>query len=75
MGLGVVDPLSSSGGVLLMVIKIAHQTTTSLSHNPPALLTRQLGMTTVVFLRILNWRHAMNSRGILELNAFVRVTG
>ena len=61
------------GGVLLMVIKIAHQTTTSLSHYPPALLPRQLGMTTIVFLRVLNWRHAMHSRGILELNAFVGV--
>lgn len=58
-----------------MIIKIAYQTTTSLSHNPPALLARQLGMTTVVFLRVLDWRHAMNSRSILELNAFVRVTG
>ena len=61
------------GGVLLMVIKIAHQTTTSLSHYPPALLPRQLGMTTIVFLRVLDWRHTMDSRGILELDAFVRV--
>jgi hypothetical protein len=47
----------------------------SFTHRPAPLLARQLVVRTVVFIRILNGRHAVDGRSALELDPLVDIVG